>query len=78
METYLNFLLIRFGLIAGGLVLLALAAFAVAVVLKRRGRLEDVRRYAEPAARAAMRAAARRLEGGSAARRGGGGRGEGR
>ena len=53
METVLNLLLIRFALIVGGLVALALVVFAVALALKRRGRLADVRRYAEPAVRAA-------------------------
>ncbi|MET9290696.1 hypothetical protein [Streptomyces sp. NPDC003077] len=73
METYLNFMLVRFGLIAGGLVVLALVVFAVALVLKRRGKLDQARRYAEPAARAALRATARFLEDGRS--RGGRGRG---
>ncbi|MFI9047946.1 hypothetical protein [Streptomyces sp. NPDC053427] len=64
MERYLDLMLIRFGLIAGGLVVLALVVFAVALTLKRRGRLDEARRYAEPAVRAAARAAVRRLEGG--------------
>ncbi|WP_037885012.1 hypothetical protein [Streptomyces sp. NRRL S-646] len=64
METYLNLMLIRFGVVVGGLVVLALLVFAVALRLRRRGRLDEVRRYAEPAARAGLRAAARRLEGG--------------
>ncbi|MFI9724074.1 hypothetical protein ACIHFE_31270 [Streptomyces sp. NPDC052396] len=68
METYLNLMLIRFGLLAGGLVVLALAVFAVALTLKRRGRLDQARRYADPAARAALRMMAERLENG---RRGG-------
>ncbi|MBT2385623.1 hypothetical protein [Streptomyces sp. ISL-11] len=69
METYLNFMLLRFGVAAGGLVVLALAAFAVALTLKRRGRLDQARRYADPAVKAALRAAARRLENGSTTRR---------
>ncbi|MEU7638949.1 hypothetical protein AB0C11_23080 [Streptomyces sp. NPDC039016] len=64
METYLNFMLVRFGVIVGGLVVLALLVFAVALTLKRRGRLDDVRRYADPVVRAGLRAAARRFEGG--------------
>ncbi|MFD7101780.1 hypothetical protein [Streptomyces celluloflavus] len=64
METYLNFMLIRFGLIAGGLVALALVVFTIALALKRRGKLNEVRRYADPAVRAGLRAAARRFEGG--------------
>lgn len=63
METYLNLMLLRFGLIAGALVALALVVFALALALKRRGRLDQVRRYAEPAVRAALHVAARRLEG---------------
>ncbi|MEK8143279.1 hypothetical protein NKH18_17500 [Streptomyces sp. M10(2022)] len=64
METYLNLMLIRFGLVAGGLVVLALVVFATALVLRRRGGLDRARRYAEPAVRAGLRAAARRLEAG--------------
>ncbi|WP_432146908.1 hypothetical protein [Streptomyces sp. bgisy084] len=55
MEQVLNLLLLRFGLLVGGVVVLALLVFAVAVVLRRRGRLDDVRRYAAPAARAVGR-----------------------
>ena len=62
METYLNLMLIRFGLIVGTLVVLALLVFAIALTLKRRGRLDEVRRYADPVVRAGLRAAARRLE----------------
>ncbi|MFF8271368.1 hypothetical protein ACF059_28815 [Streptomyces sp. NPDC016562] len=63
METYLNLMLIRFGLIVGALVVLALLVFAIALTLKRRDRLDEVRRYADPVVRAGLRAAARRLEG---------------
>lgn len=63
MARYLDLMLIRFGLVAGGLVVLALAVFAVALTLRRRGRLDRARRYTDPAARALLRAAARRLEG---------------
>ncbi|MGW5421253.1 hypothetical protein [Streptomyces sp. NPDC003943] len=63
METVLNLMLIRFGLIVAGLVVLALLAFAVALHFKRRGRLDDIRRYADPAVKAAVRAATRRLDG---------------
>jgi hypothetical protein len=55
METILNLLMVRFALIVGGLVILALVVFAVALALKRRGRLDDLHRYAEPAVRAAVR-----------------------
>ncbi|MCX2182860.1 hypothetical protein KV205_20360 [Streptomyces sp. SKN60] len=64
METFLDLMLLRFGLIAAGLVVLALIAFAVAVRFKRRGRLDELRRYADPVVRAGLRAAARRLDGG--------------
>ncbi|MEV7908500.1 hypothetical protein [Streptomyces anulatus] len=55
METVLNLLLIRFGVIVGALVVVALIVFAVAVALRRRGRLDQARRYAEPTARAIAR-----------------------
>ncbi|MEU8687649.1 hypothetical protein [Streptomyces sp. NPDC048665] len=64
METYLNLMLIRFGVVVGGLVVLALLVFAIAVTLKRKGRLDEVRQYADPVVKAGLRAAARRLEGG--------------
>ncbi|MGD3112216.1 hypothetical protein [Streptomyces sp. YGL11-2] len=64
MERYLNFMLIRFGLIAGGVVVLALLVFAIALAFKRRGRLDEVRRYADPVVKAGLRAAARRLDDG--------------
>ncbi|MFI5640421.1 hypothetical protein ACIA8H_23850 [Streptomyces goshikiensis] len=63
METLLNVMLIRFAVLAGCLVVAALLLFTVALTLKRRGKLDDVRRYADPAVKAALRAAARRLEG---------------
>ncbi|MGC0421230.1 hypothetical protein [Embleya sp. AB8] len=65
METILNLMLIRFGLITGGLVVLALVLFTVALILKRRGRLDQARRHADPLVRAGLRALARRLEGGA-------------
>ncbi len=55
METVLNLLLIRFGVIAGAVVVVALVVFAVAVALRRRGRIDQARRYAEPTARAIAR-----------------------
>ncbi|MFD5397796.1 hypothetical protein ACFWJW_26730 [Streptomyces sp. NPDC127097] len=64
MEQVLNLLLLRFGLLVGGVVVLALLVFAVAVALRRRGRLGEVRRYAAPAARAV----GRRLDARGAAR----------
>ncbi|MEU7023733.1 hypothetical protein AB0C52_04990 [Streptomyces sp. NPDC048717] len=62
MDTVLTLLLIRFGLVVGGLVVLALVVFAVALHLRRTGRLDEVRRHATPAVKAAARAAARHLE----------------
>lgn len=63
METVLDLLLIRFAVIAAGITVLALVVFAVALSLKRRGRLDDVRRSLEPLARAALRTAAARRTG---------------
>ncbi|MGY4974678.1 hypothetical protein ACWGCC_36720 [Streptomyces nigrescens] len=71
MERILILLLVRFGLLVGGLVALALLVFAVALVLRRRGKLGEARRYAAPAARAASRW----LDGRGAARGRGGSRG---
>ncbi|MDQ2883128.1 MAG: hypothetical protein M3Y48_18605 [Actinomycetota bacterium] len=53
MATYLTFVLIRFGLILAGLVVLVLLLFTAALVLKRRGRLGHARRRAVPLVRAA-------------------------
>ncbi len=76
METFLNLMLLRFGLIVGGLVVLALLVFGIALTLKRRGRLDEVRRYTDPLVRGGLRAAARRIEGRKSgapwSRRGGG------
>ncbi len=55
MESVLTMLLIRFGLIAGGLVLLALIGFAVALLLRRRGRLDGAREKVAPLAKGAVR-----------------------
>lgn len=73
MERVLNLLLIRFGLIAGGVVVLALLVFAVALALKRRGRLDAARRNAAPVAQAVSRC----LDDRGAARGGGASRGGG-
>lgn len=73
MERVLNLLLLRFGLLVGGSVVLALLVFAVALMLRRRGKLGEARRYAAPAARAASRW----LDGRDAARGRGGSRGVG-
>ncbi|MER7985292.1 hypothetical protein ABTY53_06765 [Streptomyces noursei] len=76
METYL--VLVRFGVLVGGLVALALLVFAVALALKRRGRLDDARRYADPVVRAGLRAAVRRIEDGGRRGSPGARRGDGR
>ncbi|MEU1733650.1 hypothetical protein [Streptosporangium sp. NPDC020145] len=69
MQTVLTLMLVRFGLIVGGLVVVALIAFGVAVTLKRRGRGAQVRRYAEAAAGyLETRATARPGRGGSRGR----------
>ncbi|MEV4097076.1 hypothetical protein [Streptosporangium saharense] len=69
METVLTLMLVRFGLIAGGLVVVALVLFGVAVTLRRRGRGAQVRRYAEAAAdHLAARDAVRPRRGGSRGR----------
>ncbi|GAA2808533.1 hypothetical protein GCM10010441_36520 [Kitasatospora paracochleata] len=60
MATVLTFLLIRFAVIAAGLVFLALVLFAVALVLRRAGRLDAARRRAEPLAREGLRRLAER------------------
>jgi hypothetical protein len=54
-DTILGLLLIRFGAIVGGLVVLALLAFGAAVVLKHRGALDQTRRRVAPVARAVAR-----------------------
>ncbi|MCA5895191.1 hypothetical protein LEP48_17825 [Isoptericola sp. NEAU-Y5] len=63
METLSTLLLVRFGLVAGAVVLVAVAVFAAALVLRRRGRLDDARRRMEPVVRAAARAAVDRYTG---------------
>lgn len=57
METLSTLLLVRFGLVAGAVVLVAVVLFAVVLVLRRRGRLDDARARMEPLVRAAARAA---------------------
>ncbi|MBH1938372.1 hypothetical protein I5Q34_29640 [Streptomyces sp. AV19] len=63
MERFLDLILIRYGLVAGGLAVLALVVFVIALLLKRRGSLTRARRYGDPATQALLRAAVRRLEG---------------
>ena len=52
MGTVMHLLLIRFAFVVGAVVLLIILGFTMAMVLKRRGRLNDARRYAEPLLRA--------------------------
>jgi hypothetical protein len=54
LETYMNFMLIRFGLIAAGVAALVIIGFTILVVLKRKGKIEQTRRYIEPMARNLM------------------------
>ncbi|PKV95972.1 hypothetical protein ATK30_6907 [Amycolatopsis echigonensis] len=60
METVLNILLIRFGIIAGIVVVAGLAGFALIVSLRRRGKAERVREGAAALAKSAARAMDRR------------------
>lgn len=50
-STLLNLLLVRFGIIAAVVAVLAVLVFAVAVRFKKRGREQDLRRYGETALR---------------------------
>ncbi|MCX4545827.1 hypothetical protein [Streptomyces sp. NBC_01565] len=61
-------------LLLAGEAVLALLAFAAALALRRTGRLDEARRYADPVVKDGLRAAARRLE----ARTGGASRSRGR
>ncbi|GAB3875956.1 hypothetical protein GCM10029964_021560 [Kibdelosporangium lantanae] len=47
----MGFLLLRLALIGLGLILLATVVIVAIVVLRRRGKLDQARRYAEPLAR---------------------------
>ncbi|MDF0531293.1 hypothetical protein P0W64_00445 [Tsukamurella sp. 8F] len=63
LETVLNVLLIRFGIVVALVGMAAVVVFALALRLKRRGRLDAARRrYGAPAARA-MRGYSRRRGG---------------
>ncbi|MFB8230452.1 hypothetical protein [Cellulosimicrobium sp. NPDC055967] len=70
METLSTLLLVRFGLVVAAIVVAALVLFVVALVLRRRGRLDAAREQAAPVARAVARAAVDHLLGarGTAAR----------
>ena len=54
MESVLTLLLIRFGIIVGVVVLLALVVFAGALMLRRQGKLDQVRKRAAPELRQAV------------------------
>jgi hypothetical protein len=51
MSTVMNLLLIRFGIIAAGIAILAIVAFTVAVVLRSKGKLGDSMKKMAPVAR---------------------------
>ncbi|AHH94837.1 hypothetical protein BC739_005025 [Kutzneria viridogrisea] len=51
LETVMTLLLIRFGVIAAGIAVLVVIGFTVLVVLKRKGKLSQARKYIEPVAR---------------------------
>ncbi|GAA0364483.1 hypothetical protein NE235_16110 [Actinoallomurus spadix] len=55
MGTVMHLLMIRFALVVGGVVLLVIAGFTVAVTIERRGRWQEARRYVEPLLRALAR-----------------------
>jgi hypothetical protein len=55
METYLGYLAIRFAVIGGVVVLALLALFAVAMILRRVGRLDKARSVVEPMIRESAR-----------------------
>jgi hypothetical protein len=59
----MTLLLIRFAIVAGGIALLVVAAFTVLIVLKRRGRTVDARRYLEPVVRSWAQSPSRRRGG---------------
>jgi hypothetical protein len=47
----LNFMLIRLMLIAAGVIVVAVVVVVVVLALRRRGRLDDAKRFVRPAAR---------------------------
>jgi hypothetical protein len=55
METYLEYLAIRFAVIGGIIVLVLLALFAVAMILRRAGKLDKARAVVEPMIRDSAR-----------------------
>ena len=55
METYLGYLAIRFAVIGGVIVLALLVLFAVAMILRRVGRLDRARAVVEPMIRESAR-----------------------
>ena len=62
----MTLLLIRFAIVAGGIAVLVAAAFTVLVVLKRKGKAVDARRYVEPVVRSWAQSPSRRRRGGTA------------
>ncbi|GAB2528037.1 hypothetical protein [Paramicrobacterium agarici] len=63
LETVLNVLLIRFGIIAAVVVAIVVGLFAIALWLRRRGRLGDASRRVAPLARKAAEYRSRRSHG---------------
>ncbi|HEX3783604.1 MAG TPA: hypothetical protein VHX38_28400 [Pseudonocardiaceae bacterium] len=51
MSTIMNLLLIRFGIIAAGIAVLAIVVFTIAVVLRRKGKLGSTMRRIAPLAK---------------------------
>jgi hypothetical protein len=51
LSTVMNLLLIRFGIIAAGIAVLAVIVFAIAVVLRRKGKLGTTMKQIAPLAR---------------------------
>ncbi|MEU4218212.1 hypothetical protein [Actinoplanes sp. NPDC026623] len=70
-DSLMTLLLIRFALLVAGVAVLVLVAFTVLVVLKKRGRLDDARKYGEYVAPAARAYLDRRGDYRSGGRRGG-------
>ncbi|MEV6603684.1 hypothetical protein [Kutzneria sp. NPDC051319] len=55
MEIYLEYLAIRFAIIGGVIALVVLALFAVAMILRRLGKLDRARDMVEPMIRESAR-----------------------
>ena len=62
----MTLLLIRFAIVAGGIAVLVVAAFTVLLVLKRKGKAVDARKYLGPVVRSWAQGPSRRGRGGAA------------